>query len=72
MSKPCGGRFVQAIQEGLNLSNLYSSMDLLERSAIFQFIETRETLEVEIAYLVAKRAMAEDVQKLEKIIRNMK
>lgn len=47
-------------------------MDLLERSAIFQFIEARETLEAEIAYLAAKRATAEDVQKLEKIIRNMK
>lgn len=41
-------------------------MDLLERSVIFQFIETRETLEAEIAYLAAKRATAEDVQKLEK------
>lgn len=72
ISKPGGGRYVQALQDECSLSNLYSPVDLLERSAIFQFIEARETLEAEIAYLAAKRATVKDVQKLERIIRNMK
>lgn len=72
ISKPGGGRYIQQIQDDLSLSSLYSPIDLLEKSAIFQFIEAREMLESEIAYLAAKRASRTDIKKIEKIIRNMK
>lgn len=72
ISKPGGGRYIQQITDELNLSKLYSSIDLLEKTAIFQFIEARETLEAEIAYLAAKRATAENIKNLDRISKQMK
>lgn len=72
VSKQGGGRYIQSIKDDLTISSLYSPVDLLEKSAIFQFIEAREILESEIASIAALRATDADIKKLTKILSSMR
>lgn len=72
VSKPGGGRFVQHINQDLTPHYEFDTVHLIEKSAILHFIEVREVLEPKIAELACERATEEDIEKLERVLQEMK
>lgn len=72
VSKPGGGRFVQQINQDLTPHYEFDTVHLIEKSAILHFLEVREVLEPKIAELACQRATQEDIDKLERVLQDMK
>lgn len=71
ISKPGGGRFIQQVDQNLVMEYRFNPVDLLEKTAIINFLEARETLEPKIAELASKRATAENIAKMEQALLRM-
>lgn len=71
ISKPGGGRFVQHVEQEAVLEYRFSTVDILENTAIIYFLEAREFIEPKIAELACKRAKPDDIKKLESTLIKM-
>lgn len=65
VSKAGGGRYVQKVDNKLINTEQFSTIDLLEKSAINYFLEARESFEPRIVELACERATEEDIGKIE-------
>jgi GntR family transcriptional repressor for pyruvate dehydrogenase complex len=71
ISKPGGGRFIQQIDQNLDLNYEYNTVNMIEKTAILHFLEVREVLEPKIVELACERATADDFEKMEKVLTKM-
>jgi len=71
VSKPGGGRFVQNLDQNIKLAYRQNAVDMLEKSAIFYFLEAREALEPRIAQLAVERATVKQIDKIKTVLRKM-
>ncbi|MGI9951514.1 FadR/GntR family transcriptional regulator [Moorellaceae bacterium AZ2] len=68
--RPGEGTFVQTVRNGAIVEPLAMAL-LMDRQAAVELLEAREALESEAAALAARRASAEDIEKLGEIIKEM-
>jgi GntR family transcriptional repressor for pyruvate dehydrogenase complex len=65
------GRFIQLINQNVELQYRFSTVDKLEKSAILYFIEAREALEPKIAELAALRETPAAIEKMKQVLIKM-
>lgn len=68
--RPGEGTFVQNIRNGAIVEPLAMAL-LLDRQAAMELLEARQALEGEAAYLAARRAGPEDLEKMEELLKEM-
>lgn len=71
ISKPGGGRFILDVDKSLNMGYRFSPVDMLQKTAIFHFLEAREALEPKVAELACQRATKENLLKIERVLIKM-
>lgn len=71
ISKPGGGRFIQKVDQRVPVNVCFNPVDILEKSAVIHFIETREALEPNIAAFASERAEEKDIAKMENALKAM-
>jgi len=71
VSKSGGGRFVQNLDQNIKLEYRQNAVDMLEKSAVFYFLEAREALEPRIAQLAVERATIKQIGKIKAVLRKM-
>lgn len=68
--RPGEGTFVQKIRNGAIVEPLAMAL-LLDRQAAMELLEARQALEGEAAYLAARRAGAEDLERMGELLKEM-
>lgn len=71
VSKTGGGRYVQKLDKKNFTTETFSTIDLLEKSAITYFLEAREAFEPRIVELACERATKEDIVEIENALKVM-
>lgn len=71
ISKAGGGRFVQQVDQRLELKYIVDPVDMIEKTAVMHFLEAREALEPKIVELASERATEENIAKMESALKAM-
>lgn len=71
ISKAGGGRFIQNVDQSINLEYRFNPVDVLEKSAVLYFLEAREALEPRIVELAVERATVTNIDKIEAVLKKM-
>jgi len=69
-TRPGGGRFLRELSEN-NVNDRSKILSRLEKAAILDLLEARETLEMKIVELATQRALEKDILQIENALRKM-